>query len=657
MPTKSPLLIDLAGVARLADVRRPVASVWRKRFASAADPFPSPVSTKAGRAHFDAVLVAQWLARTEHGNNADAIADAAASASPDDFEIANASHVSAVDALLTVRAASGEAIDELTHEELHRQALAIDPDDACLVSEVISANLSWNEWADLLSDAAYSPARASLLLEQRNRALQSSSGSSSQLTTEGDALLTSLTTALITGRQAGLVISGGITPSLAGELAAKLTDEVELVVTASPEARAIRRRILCDGGPAPRAESPTESSRVFLLRLAWDDENNASTMLNALDEVALGMRDHDRAIVIGPAAALVDSVSRSEALSRTDVLRSGRVRAIVKLPAGHVMAAPRETLAIWVLGREAGNVPIADRFTAVADMSDVTLTNASRADLTSDVVAAMGDDRDVRAHSFRFTRLIRTTVLLTARGSIVPRDNASGITVQSPEDLPALLDQALDALGQDAPSIAPAVAAGTPVPSAHIADLIVGRHLRMLSGTRIPPEEISASGLVVVSATDLETPSRIGDRHIDSLNFATLHPSAVLTVAGDVVFRTAPTAKAWVDTDGSKVVAYPARVLRIDRSDPGGLVPELIAADINQSAGGPAAWRRWKIRRVTPQLTEPLRSSLTELAACREALTRRVAALDSYAELLTAGIASGAVTLTDPDAVAASNPQ
>ncbi|MGB3374135.1 MAG: hypothetical protein WBA87_03215 [Microbacterium sp.] len=631
--------------------------MWRKRFATAADPFPSPVGTKAGRAYFDAVMVAQWLTRTEHGNNADAIADAAASASPDDFDVADSSHVSAVDALLTVRAASGEAVSDLTKDELHRQALAIDPDDACLVSETLSANPSWKEWADLLADAAYSPLQASLLLEQRHRAFQSSSGSSSRLTAEGDALLVSLATALATGRQAHLVISSGITPSLTGELAAKLTHDTELVVTASSEARAIRRRILCDGGPVPRADSLTESPRVFLLRLALDDTSNAATMLNALDEVALEMRDHDRAIVIGPAAALVDSVSRSESLSRTDVLRSGRVRAIAKLPTGLVVAAPRETLAIWVLGREASNIPIADRFTAVADLTDVTLTKASQADLTSDVLAAMGDDRDIRAHSFRFTRLVRTTALLTAAGSLVPRNNASSIAVESPDDVPALLDQALDALGQDAPSIVPTVSASAPVPSEHITALIAGRHLRMLSGTRIPSEELATSGLVVVSANDLDVPSSIGHRHVDSLTFATLHPSAVLTVAGDVVFRTAPTAKAWVDAEGSKVVAYPARVLRIDRADPGGLVPELIAADINQSAGGPGAWRRWKLRRVTPQLTEPLRTSLTELAACREALTRRVDALDAYAELLTAGITSGAVTLTNPDAVAASDPQ
>ena len=115
MSTSSPLLIDLAGVARLADVQRPVASVWRTRFASSTDPFPPAVTEKGGRALFDAMSIAQWLARTDHGNNPDAVADAAASATPTGFDVADASHVAAVDALLALRAVSGEPVGGSEH--------------------------------------------------------------------------------------------------------------------------------------------------------------------------------------------------------------------------------------------------------------------------------------------------------------------------------------------------------------------------------------------------------------------------------------------------------------------------------------------------------------------------------------------------------------
>lgn len=647
MPTSSPLLIDLAGVARLADVRRPVASVWRTRFASATDPFPQVVSEKGGRALFDVMSVAQWLARTEHGNNPDAVADAAASAAPADFDFADASHVAAVDALLALRAASGERVGGLTIDELERRAVVADPDDSCLVTEVSTANKTWVEWADLLADAAYSPMQASQLLERRQRATTSSAGSSGPLTADAEALLVALTEALTVDRQAELVVSAGITPSLVSELVSQVNDDVEVVVSSLPEGRGIRRRLLCDGLVLPTRHSLPDAPRLYIERLPSGSVRSTSEMLQTVDELVLGMRDHDRAIVMAPAAVLVESIAPADGLARTDVLRSGRVRAIVKLPAGLVTAAPREALAFWVLGRETGDVPVADRFTAVADLTDAALTQASRADLTSDVLAAMGSALDVRAHAFRFTRLVRTTSLLASRGALVLGVSAPAIDRRSTRDLPALLDQALIDLGEDAPQPAPTAEPGPTVPSARVEELIAEGHLRLLPGTRVASHEFSRSGLLVVGAEDLDDPAGIGDRRIDPLVFAAGHPSARLTVAGDVVFRTAPTAKAWVDPDGSKVVAYPARVMRIDGADPGGLVPDLVAADIDHSTGGPAAWRRWRLRRVAPRVAEPLRATLAHLATRRGALARRIKALDTYADLLTAGVVSGVATLTN----------
>lgn len=112
-----------------------------------------------------------------------------------------------------------------------------------------------------------------------------------------------------------------------------------------------------------------------------------------------------------------------------------------------------------------------------------------------------------------------------------------------------------------------------------------------------------------------------------------------------MVFRTSPTAAAWVDVDGSKVVAYPARILRISASDPGGLVPELIAADITGQPAGPGAWKRWMLRRVPPHAITPLRVVLAEIAARRDALRNRAARLEQYAELLSAGVVAAAVAL------------
>jgi hypothetical protein len=518
------------------------------------------------------------------------------------------------------------------------------------VTEVSNAHVNWAEWADLLADAAYSPIQASQLLERRYGAMTSSAGSSGPLAAEAEALLVALTDALSVDRQAELLVSGGMTPSLVSELASQVSDDVDLVVSSLPEGRSIRRRLLCDGLAMPARHSVAEAPRLHIERLPSGVARSTSEMLRAVDEVVLGMRDHDRAIVLAPAAVLVESIAPADGLARTDMLRSGRVRAIVKLPAGLVSAAPREALALWVLGRETEDLAVADRFTAVADLTDAALTQASRADLTSDVLAAMGSALDIRAHAFRFTRLVRTTSLLASRGALVSGVSVPAFAMRSTRDLPALLDHALVDLGDDAPLSAPASVRGPSVPEARVGELIAERHLRLLPGTRLVSDEFSESGLVVVGAEDLDDPARIGDRRVDPLVFAAGHSSARLTVAGDVVFRTAPTAKAWVDPVGSKVVAYPARVLRIDKADPGGLVPELVAADIDHSSGGPAAWRRWRLRRVAPRVTEPLRVALSDLATRREALERRITALNTYSELLAAGVVSGAVTLTDQGA-------
>lgn len=654
MAAAHPLVVDLAGVARLAGVQRPVASIWRSRFASGPDAFPSALSGMTGRTRFDAMAVAEWLERTHHGNNRAAVADVAASAAPAGFDFADPSHVAAVDALLALRAASGVPLGGASIHELQGRAAVADPDDACLVTEVSTADPTWAEWTDLLADAAYSPLEASRLLERRHWATTSSAGSSGPLATDAHALLVALVHALRVDHPAELFVGAGITASLVSELVSRLGDDAEWVVSSVAEGRAIRRRLLCDGFPLPAGQPITEAPKLHIERMPFHGARSPSEMLQVLDELVLGMRDHDRAIVVAPAAVLTEPLAPTHDFARADVLRSDRVRVIAKLPAGLVTTAPREPLALWVLGRPTGDGPIADRFTAVADLTNTALTPVSRADLTSDALAAMGSTRDVRAHAFRFARLVRTTSLRASSGALTARGRARGVDVRAARDLPALLDQARIDLGEDAPHLTPAAGPGPALPPALVGELVERRHLRLLPGTRVESDEFSSTGLVVVRAEDLDAPDRIGDRRVDQLTFAARHPSAGLTVAGDVVFRTGPTAKAWVDPDGSKIVAHPARVLRIAGADPGGLVPEVVAADIDASVGGPAAWRRWQLRRVAPRSTEPLRAGLSDLAIRREALTRRIKALDTYAELLAAGVVSGAVTLTDHAADAAS---
>ena len=645
MSTSAPLLIDLSGVARLADVQRPVASMWRSRFASEPDAFPRPVSEKDGRAQFDAHAVAQWLARTGHGNNADAVADAAAAASPAGFDIANPAHVAAVDALLALRAYSADEVGALSPADLHFLAREADPEDAILAREAVQANPEWARWADELADAAYSPLAASQLLERRHAATRSSAGSAGTLETTADELLKALAAALIDPATARLALGTGITPSLATDIYAPVSDELSLTLS-SHDDRVIRRRLMC--ASLPVLSTHTDQPSLHVMRLPADGTTSDVGMLDAISDVVLDMRPDDRAIVLAPAAILTDPPAPGDSRARSDLLRSGRVRAIVKLPVGLISSAPREALALWVLGPETPGVRIDDRVTTVADLTDVALTRAARADLTSDVLAGMGSRFDIQAHAFRFGRPVRTAALLATPGSLVAAARKHG-HAPAVRDLPALIDQARTRMGSDAPADTPVPASGTTPGSLSVEELRRNRHLRVLPGTRITAHELSETGLVVVQADDLDSPTGIGTRRIDPLAFAPQHPSAKLTMPGDIVFRTSPTAAAWVDPDGSKVVAHPARILRVNGADSGGLVPDLVAADINRASGGPGSWRRWTLRRVAPNATGALRRALRELATTRETLNRRIEALDAYADLLADGIASGAVALSaDP---------
>lgn len=647
MSTAPSFLIDLAGVARLAGVRRPVASMWRSRFASTSDAFPRAVGEKGGRPQFDAQLVADWLVRSGHGNNPEAREDAAALATPPDFSFADSNSVAEMEALIALYAQI-DAPDGLTPSRLEEAGAEVDPRDDFLQAEIsahVRQGAPWLEYAMHLIDAAYSPSAALNLVTRRHAVSQRAAGSAGRLVSDAMALVVNATLALV--HEGDAVTLDASDATLSSTLAGELGDVWSIALPANAVSRRLRRQLLVDGHWLADADDPA-TRNVVVARVPSEQGDDVAGMLRGVDEVSLSLRDSDAAVVIGPARALVDPLAPKEERLRADILRSGRVRGIARLSAGLVDSAIRESLALWVLGAPVGNAPPAERVTAVADLTQIPLTPAVRADLVSDLVAGMGSGRDLRAHQFRFATFVRTTSLQARSGSLV----ASATRRPAPATtdtaaLPALLDLAADASRDD---IAPVEIS----PDSHdvprttsVPELIAAGHVRKIQGVRLEPETLGSEGLVVVKSSDLDNPASIGRARIDQLAFAAHNPSAQLTRPGDVVFRTSPTAAAWVDTDGSKVVAYPARVLRISASNPGGLVPEVVAADIAAGVAGPGGWKRWMLRRVAPQTIAPLRRALADIAKTREDLEARAIRLTDYAALIVAGATSGTVTMID----------
>lgn len=647
MSTAPSLLLDLAGVARLAGVQRPVASMWRSRFASTPDPFPTPVPDESGRLRFKAEQVADWLVRTGHGNNAEAREDAATAAIPWDFSYSDASAVAELQALVALCSQTDD-LAELTHGEIEAAAVSIDPLDVLLRREVaahVDRGAPWLAYATRLVDAAYSPSAAMVLITRRHAASNRAAGSAGPLIADAIELVAGATLALVGGHATVILDAGDA--SLSSTLAGKLGDDVTVVLPGGADARHVRRQLLVDEHWIADAADPATRS-VVVARVPSDRGEDVTAILRALDEVSLSLRSADAAVVIGPARALVDPLAPADERARADILRSGRVRGIARLSTGLVDSAVRESLALWILGEPTVEVPPAQRITAVADLTEVQLTAATRADLISDLMAGMGSGRDLRAHHFRFAAFVATPALQARSGSLVAsatrRPAAAPIHTTA---LPALLDIASEAVRTD---VAPIEITPDPhdVPRVmSVAELINAGHLRRIQGTRLDPDLLGSEGLVVVTASDLDELASIGRMRVDQLAFANKHPNAQLTRPGDVIFRTSPTAAAWVDTDGSKVVASPARVLRITAGDPGGLVPEILAADITGASAGPGVWKRWTLRRVAPRTIAPLRQALADIATARRDLEARAARLTDYAALIVAGATSGAVTLTD----------
>ncbi len=620
--------------------------MWRARFAGAADAFPAPVGEVSGRPQFDAEQVVEWLTRTGHGRNAQAREDAAADATPTGFSYADVGAIAELEALIAL-SPHVESMDSIGPDNLRALAAAVDPPDVQLQREAIAhaeRGAPWVGFAARLVDAAYSPSAALARVGRAGAAHRGIDGSAGPLAADAVTLTVELTRALAAGSDATVVLDG-CDVELSSALAAALGDEMPLALPTEIDARRVRRRLAVDGHWIIEAgEDP--GSRVRVARVPTRRDDSVSTMLRTVDDIALSLSPADVGVIIGPARALIDRVGAEDERARADILRTGHVRAVVRFPPGLVASAARESLAVWVLGTPHGDVAPADRLTAVADLKESALSPATRDDLVSDLVSSARSGRALHDRAFRFARLVRTTTLQARSDSLVASRSRTSVVVQpNAADLPVLLDAAAEAVRDDFAPIPLEPSAQPTLRRATVAELISARHLRIIRGTRLRADLRGSQGLVVVDADQLDTPHDIGRVRVDPLAFAEHHPSAELTRPGDVIFRTSPTAAAWVDHDGSKIAAYPARVLRVRASDPGGLVPEVIAADIAQAPGGPTAWKRWALRRADPRAAAPLRAALNDIEAARADLQARAARLDDYADLLIAGVTSGAVSM------------
>lgn len=695
-PLLAALRLTLADIAELAHVRRPVVSVWRRRHASGATPFPAPVAAPGGNAsaplRFRASDVVDWVEASGLGNNRAFRADVALravldgeSGPPDDVAFAG------LTALLRLKAYAPEPLASLDADDILDLADELDPDDDSLYAEVEALRPHTDRFAalaDLAAGSAYTPGAAvEVLLADRFRARREAL-TRSALAPAALALLADLAGAVV-----GDHLASGVTVARAvadpypgcGDLLAAVLGRGEVVETPTAYVprgdahRLVRRRLGAHGWSVRSLETEpvavAHGTRALPLVVTQVPPVGSGVLddvavLERVEDVVLGLAQGQHALVLGPASALVDASSSPEAESvRSALLRTDRLRAAVLLPAGLVVDRSRERLALWILGDGHPGVDIADRWTLVADLSGVapvagTFPRAVVEDLATDVVAALGTPGDVQRHAFRFAQFVymrkvlasRTGLLDTARPVVRGARDDAGAGVVRVGELVDLLD------GVSRPALGVAVQRGEAEPARRVrlGSLVDGGAVRRVPGNRLEESDVRAAGADpagasrVIGIPELLGDEEVGARVVDRLEFAGRYPAGRLTEPGDVVFCTTPRPAALVDTEGFSVVAFPARVLRLRAHRPDDapgvvgtdarLVPEVLARDVASQPRG-SRWRSWEVRIVPAGEADDVAAALARVREHRTAARWELAYLEELEKVLVDGVTTGVVRM------------
>ncbi len=666
------LRITLSQIAQLARVQRPVVSMWRSRSKNTSTPFPAPVATRDRQELFDAVEVITWLAATGRGNNPKAAQDVAAYAEPL-ISADRQQHFAGLTALLALRCLIDAPLASLTAEDLLDAADEQDPDDDFLYAELAGLGpdlLPLASHADLLTDAAYTAAAAFEQLYSDGFRAGTAVQGATWLTPEAMELLaaTAVELALRSEQDPVFIDDGGssLLPAVAHALGETTSATFCVGTLTSPAARLARRRMQAHGSwqenlhitntvpvTAPWVRLAQFPSPVFPVL-------DATQMLTAIDNISLDLDEGSCAVVIAPASVLTDALQgtsqhREAESIRSDILRSDRVRAMVRLPQGLLPTRPRQAQALWVLGAADPNIAIADRWTMVADASEQELSVDVIQDLVGDLAASLGGREHIRAHSFRFATLMRTRSLLAHRGRLTAASQAPAQQklFESTGSAAGLVraETLLDSLRNETPAPLSMELSGeaqqTLAPTT-IAEAMKTGALKYLPGHRIldrhvEPQRAGRAQFTLIGAEEVGGNLPFGSRTVSQLLFAGTYPQGRLTEPGDVIFTTGAQTAAVVDPAGAAVVLYPARVLRINAQNSSGLIPDALAQDLGSAAGND--WRRCPVRRIHPEVTPALSGALAEVAQERQRLAVRLQKLDELAGLLVDGAVQGSFTV------------
>ncbi|NJP44490.1 hypothetical protein HCN08_13950 [Streptomyces sp. PRB2-1] len=690
----------MTDIAAFAHVKRPVVSTWRRRHPD----FPAAVSESSGRPLFDGAQVAEWLIASGLGNAAPAelrseLALFGIIALRERFTAWQL--VETVGSLLCLRRLDDrplidpetEAGDADLWAGVLRRAERIDVEDEYVLRELRTINAEATpadgaalaHLAEELVEAAYSEHGAyEWLLAARSR-LGLDILTADSVTPELRNLLGRLTDLRARLGEGARVTLADPNARAGDLLAAVIADSEErdllTVLAADPDdrlTRITRRRLLLAGVEELNLDVQTGTDLeerfadpdlvVTQLPYRPGEDRSVIAALTELERVAYLLRPGCTAVVLGPADALVDELKSTEAAQlRTALLRENIVESVIALPGGVLPFRPGYRPALWTLTR--GPVHQAVGKVLLADIRAEPLTPHVSTRLAEDVLLWRAEGLRRDGHDPRYGRVVPVADLDRAfRGPLTPPAPPLPVFWSTEvAERPALIAEAEARLErataearayekQRGPYRGPVLRRGDALPPrTTLGRLIAAHRVTRLPGHRVDPAHLVPDGHHTVLGPGEVTGERpVGGRRIDRLVLATEYERAALTEPGDIVYTLAPRLGLYVDHDGFSVVAFPARILRLNRETARPLTPRVLAALLGAARGtarSPGAVRA--ARRIEdyqlPDLDpdEVLRfDALLAEAERREQLLRAQAdALAEARRLTIAGLADGTLTV------------
>jgi hypothetical protein len=697
----NPLLITSSDIAALAQVKPAVVPTWRRRHKD----FPDPVAGNGRGLWFDGRQVANWLITTGRGNTepgqvrAELALHGIAQYTNDFGPLPLIEIVGGLLCLrhLDQRPLVPDQVADLTPsagavwEELARRVERVDAEDEFALSELRAADSSAAPLAFLAEDlveASYGTEGAFERLLGAAARLGVVELASNALAPELERLLVQVADLPSRMGQQGMMVVAdphAHEGALLTSLVRSLDDRAHVWALAAEAdgwlARLVRRRLLLAGVSdlgldvqiGVDLEGRLADPDVIVTRLPYQagEERSLLSMFGSVQDIGDLLGPGRIALVVGPAAALIDAIpDADEAAVRARLLRSGVVEAVVNLPGGVMPYRPGYRCGLWVLSRDP--IPAARGHVLIADIGSQSLDAGVRERLAEDILLWRAEGRRLDGHDPRYGRIVPVAELGRHFGdSLTPtQPSVSQLLSRTVAERPALIAeaeaqlastsaQAQRFLAAHGPLRVEVIQRGPDAPKATtLGALLKARRVTKLKGNRLRPQDIGPEGHhAVLGHEEVRGDQPAGTRRIDRVVLFKAYQAAELTEPGDVVYTMAPRFSLMIDYDGFSVVVFPARILRVNPEARHPITPRVLAALLTTARGtgrSPTAVRAAKRVEdmVLPDLDTTditrLDSLLADIDKRRRLLREQDEALDEICRLVTAGFADSSLTIEQP---------